>query len=282
MATSTPNTSRMPPVIRTGLGSLATNCTGEAEWQKGPKKCCSSDDNRFQRNSCSSLRKGSEMGCSQGKNKHLKQDCCSGFPEVSGCSGNDTNPCTKLSNTVVVPGSGLCDIEKEITGAEHVVLSVQGLTCVGCENKLFRSLDSIPSVSNLQTSLVFSQAEFDLDMNATSVSNIIRSVERTTGFSCERIISEGQHLDVVVTGDPGDFVNQDHPTGVKDMVLLNRQTVRITYDAKIIGARDLFETSFHTSIQLAPPRPHPALAAGNMHVRKTAYVTLPLRSRYWI
>lgn len=155
---------------------------------------------------------------------------------------------------------------------EHVVLSVQGLTCVGCENKLYRSLNSIPGVRNLQTSLVLSQAEFDLDKGAALVDDVIRSVEKTTGFGCEKITNNGQHLDVVVVGEAADFVNQIKPVGILDMIELDKQTVRITYAAKVIGARDLL-TRFEDLIRLAPPRPHSALVAGNSHVRRTAYMT---------
>jgi len=37
---------------------------------------------------------------------------------------------------------------------EHVVLSVQGMTCTRCEKKLHRSLDMIPEILNIKTSLL--------------------------------------------------------------------------------------------------------------------------------
>ncbi|TKA67665.1 hypothetical protein B0A49_08061 [Cryomyces minteri] len=166
------------------------------------------------------------------------------------------------------------DVEKGYTLFEHVKLSVSGLTCVGCENKLFRSLDVIPSVRNLKTSLVLAQAEFDLDLTAGPVSDVVRSIERTTGFSCEIVKSRGQELEVIVTGDVLDFLKQTPPEGVQDMTLVNKQTVRIAYDAKKIGARDLLENCFNIAVCLAAPQPHPALAVGSRHVRSSGYVTL--------
>ncbi|KAK5018545.1 hypothetical protein LTR16_001599 [Cryomyces antarcticus] len=166
------------------------------------------------------------------------------------------------------------DVEKGYTLFEHVVLSVSGLTCVGCENKLFRSLDVIPSVRKLKTSLVLAQAEFDLDLTAGPVSDVVRSIERMTGFSCEIVKSRGQELEVIVTGDVQDFLKQTPPVGVQDMTLVNKQTVRIAYDAKKIGARDLLENCFNVAVCLAAPRPHPALAVGSRHVRSSGYVTL--------
>lgn len=59
----------------------------------------------------------------------------------------------------ITPVSGLHGIEKGTAIIEHVTLNVGGLTCVGCENKLSRSLDAIPGIRNLQTSLVMSQAD---------------------------------------------------------------------------------------------------------------------------
>lgn len=60
---------------------------------------------------------------------------------------------------------------------------------------------------------------------------------------------------------------------IYDVVQLDKQTVRITYDAKRVGARDLLEGHFEASARLAPPRANPALGAGASHVRKTAYMT---------
>ncbi|MCJ1245511.1 hypothetical protein MMC30_002715 [Trapelia coarctata] len=180
----------------------------------------------------------------------------------------------KLSETARTLRSGVADLEKGNNIIEHVVLGVEGLTCVGCENKLIRSLEAIPSVRNLQTSLVLSRAEFDVDLNETSVCDVIRYVGRATGFSCQRVTMEGQELDILVPDDAKRFVTKKHPEGVKEMVPLGPHTVRITYDPEIIGARDLLEHNFDAAIQLAPPQLHPALAAGDRHVRKTAYMTL--------
>jgi Cu2+-exporting ATPase len=176
-------------------------------------------------------------------------------------------------NPKIMPASGLADIEKDTVITEHVTLSVEGLTCVGCENKLFRSLSAIPGIHNLQTSLVMSQAEFDVDADADSVSEVIREVAKTTGFACQRVHTQGQSLDVLVPGDARDFINQKRPHGVEAMVALDKQTVRITYDAKLIGARDLLKNTFDAAITVAPPRPYVELESGGKHVRQTAYMT---------
>jgi Cd2+-exporting ATPase len=165
------------------------------------------------------------------------------------------------------------DIEKASGIVERITLNVQGLTCAGCENKLVRSLNAIPGIHNLQTSLVMSQAEFDVDARAGSVDEIIRQVVRATGFACQRVHTQGQSLDILVPIDARDFVNQKRPHGVDGLVALEKQTVRITYNAKLIGARDLLEDTFNIPIGLAPPRPCAELESGSKDVCETAWRT---------
>ena len=194
--------------------------------------------------------------------------------EEACCTGDQTTAVQRRPSGInIVDDLNVVDIEKGAPVHEHVILSVQGLTCVGCENKLFRSLDSIPAVCNLKTSLVLSQAEFDLDLCGSSVDDVIRSVERMTGFGCQTLSSKGQDIDVVVGDGAGDFITLTYPEGVSDMVVLDKQSVRITYNAKVVGARDLLERAFDTSIDW-PLILYPAVAAGNRHVCETAYMTL--------
>jgi heavy metal translocating P-type ATPase len=194
-----------------------------------------------------------------------EKDCCASLQPSGERKQSDVSPLHNPSSS---------DVEKGNTGLEHITLVVQGLTCVGCETKLFRSLVSISSVRNPQTSLVLSQADFDLDMNVATVSDVIHSIERTTGFGCQRINTKGQNLDIVIDRDAKDFINQDYPAGVDDMVIVDKHIVRITYDAKLIGARELLENTFDASVRLAPLRPSHDLMSGKRHVRNTAYITL--------
>lgn len=170
--------------------------------------------------------------------------------------------------------AGHLDIEKGAILLEHVVLNVQGLTCVGCETKLFRSLHGIPGIHNLRTSLVLSQAEFDLDTKAGLVVEVIKSVEKTTGFTCQRLKNEGQEIDVIVDGDAKTFAERKYPDGVTQMVASDKQTVRITYDAKVVRARALLEKCFDSPLKLAAPRGSSELESGKKHVRNTAWITL--------
>ena len=203
---------------------------------------------------------------SEAENICTKPSCCS-----------SQNPPDKSANSpslVMTPMSNAVDIEKGNGITERVFLSVQGLTCIGCENKLFRSLDSIPAVANLQTSLVLSRAEFDLDLGAHTVSEVIRFIEKSTGFACEQIRTTGQCLDILVSENVKEFVQEIFPTGVTDMSVLDKELVRVTYDPDVIGARDLLESGFKSSVLLAPSKGDPALTAGKKHVYETAYMTL--------
>ncbi|EUC47377.1 hypothetical protein COCMIDRAFT_35067 [Bipolaris oryzae ATCC 44560] len=152
------------------------------------------------------------------------------------------------------------DLEIGFSGVEHVVLIISGMTCTGCETKLSRTLAILPAITNLKTSLVLSRAEFDLDTGTTSVVDTIKHLERTTEFTCERITNQGSTLDLIY--------------GVIDVKMVDKKTIRVNFDAKTIGSRDLVEKGWPYSLQLAPPCADPTLHASANHVRKVGYMTL--------
>ena len=166
------------------------------------------------------------------------------------------------------------DIEKGSSVVEHVSLSVEGLTCVGCETKLFRALHGLRGVHNLHTSLILSKAEFDLDQKADPIHEIISAVEKSTGFACKRLNGIGQELDVLIDGDAKAFIERKYPEGIFQLSATDKRTVRITFDPAITGARAVLENSFGTRLKLAPPRTSSDLESGQKHVRHTAWVTL--------
>jgi Cu2+-exporting ATPase len=166
------------------------------------------------------------------------------------------------------------DIENQATGKEHVVLSISGMTCTGCETKLNRTLATVPAVNDLKTSLVLSRAEFNIDLRLGSADEVIKHLERTTEFKCERLQTEGSSLDFIVSGSTAEFIGQTCPEGVLDMSLVDKDTVRVSFDPKIVGARDLAERPWDPPVNLAPPRGDSSLAAGSKHVRHVGYTTL--------
>ncbi|KAH7134250.1 E1-E2 ATPase-domain-containing protein [Dactylonectria macrodidyma] len=167
------------------------------------------------------------------------------------------------------------DLEKQGTGNERVVLSISGMTCTGCETKLNRTLATVPAVQNLKTSLVLSRAEFNINLRLSTVDEVIKHLERTTEFKCQRLITKGESIEVIVPESPSIFMGQDWPVGVTDIAIIEGNRVQISFDPKIVGARDLLEKEdWDQDIQLAPMRGDPSLEVGSKHVRHVGYATL--------
>ena len=172
------------------------------------------------------------------------------------------------------PVSVTRDLEGQATGVEHVILLISGMTCTGCETKLNRTLATVAGVTNLKTSLVLSRAEFDLDLNLSTVDFAIKHLERTTEFKCETITSNGSTIDIIVSGDPFSIVNQAWPQGVTDISLMESCALRVSFDPDVVGARDLIEKNWNERAKLAPICGDPALAAGSKHVCYSGFMTL--------
>lgn len=166
------------------------------------------------------------------------------------------------------------DVETGISGSEHVILSISGMTCTGCETKLQRTLASLISVKNLRTSLLLSRAEFDLDLSSGKAHEVIKHLEKTTGFKCQKVSNKGSSVNVVTTEGGQVLIDHAWPLGVIEMTLVDKNIVNISYDAKIVGARDLVKKGWSTPLQLAPPRADPTVDAGNKHVRHVGFTTI--------
>jgi heavy metal translocating P-type ATPase len=166
------------------------------------------------------------------------------------------------------------DLEKGIVGTEHVVISISGMTCTGCETKLRRTLGTLPSVKNLKTSLILARAEFDLDLGLGSAEDVVKHLERTTEFKCEQIRNEGSSIDLICASNSTRYVKGEWPDGVTNVQLVDKKTIRVDYDAKILAARDLVEKSWGTPMRLAPLRPDPTLDASSRYVRYMGFMTI--------
>lgn len=167
------------------------------------------------------------------------------------------------------------DIELGEVPTEHVVLKVEGLTCVGCETKLFRALDSAPAARNIKTSLMLSRAEFDYKGVGGNIDELISTIERQTGFHCERFqLNAHQTLELIVQGDPQLAIDLPRPQGILDVLHLAEDTICIQYKADIIGARDILDHYSYASPHLAPAKKDSDLVSGKKHVRKTCLTTL--------
>lgn len=230
-----------------------------------PDSCCKSPgvnaveetSNSGQKDSCCNERMSSRSEATS-----CADACCSSLPL-------DAQQQTKESHIKAIP-----DIEGQGTGNERVVLSISGMTCTGCETKLNRTLAALPAVADLKTSLVLSRAEFNVDLRLSTVEEVIKYLGRTTEFKCERVQDRGSSLDLVMPGDSSGLIAQKWPDGVIDMTILDKQIIRVVFDPKTVGARDLVEKVWGPPIQLAPPRGDPSLETSSKHVRNVGYMTL--------
>ncbi|KAM0273929.1 hypothetical protein ACHAQH_008133 [Verticillium albo-atrum] len=218
--------------------------------------------------------------CCEGKKSPCCDTTCIDRLALRECQADrfsiaEEKPACSASATEIVPSHTLeTNIEKGIAGREHVILSISGMTCTGCETKLKRTLATLHSVSNLKTSLVLSRAEFDLDLSSASIADIKKHLERTTEFTCEKVSNEGASLDFLYPADVASIINGSWPKGVKEITSPDKKTVRVEFDPKIIGARDLTERGWDSPMTLAPPRGDPTLDAGSKHVRNVGFMTL--------
>ncbi|OJJ03096.1 hypothetical protein ASPVEDRAFT_29630 [Aspergillus versicolor CBS 583.65] len=228
-----------------------------------PEKPCSSG-------CCSTPR--APTGDCPGKSPKSTDTCpggCCSKPALPACGITEE----KSSDSIEVIPTAIPDLEKGIMSQEHIVLSISGMTCTGCETKLKRNLGALNSVQNLKTSLVLSRAEFDLNVGIQSLEEVFKHLEKTTEFKYERVTDRGSRVDIVVP-NASEFMKQDWPRGVTEMALIDERTVNVAFDATKIGARDLVQQGWDRPLSLAAPRHDPALAAGNKHVRHVGYMTI--------
>lgn len=83
---------------------------------------------------------------------------------------------------------------------EQVVLNVSGMTCTGCSKKLMNVLDGIPGITNPKVTFVSGTASFEYDNHTGKLGlDAVQSlVEKQTGFKVSRVVSEYQHVDLLI------------------------------------------------------------------------------------
>ncbi|KAI0850525.1 heavy metal translocatin [Daldinia vernicosa] len=249
---------------------------------KAAGKCCSTSPVR--KPSTSKTRGGTSCskGCCKGANDFSTAEpakepsCCSKSPSPKGtCCRRDKD--IVIEHTLRTNGSQdvvTTDLEKGLSGSERVVLNITGMTCTGCETKLQQTLSRVDAVKNLKTSLVMARVEFQLDFSLATPEDIVKHIERTTEFKCERMATHGSTVDIIPRGGAKQFIQQSMPLGVENVDLIDERTVRITFEPEVIGARDLINKTFQTPVTLASPQADPSIVAGSKHVRYMGWTTL--------
>ncbi|EMC97434.1 hypothetical protein BAUCODRAFT_130579 [Baudoinia panamericana UAMH 10762] len=74
------------------------------------------------------------------------------------------------------------------------------------------------------------------DLNTTGCTN------KSNGFACKQTSSKGQDFDVVIDGDAKAFTERKYPKGIMQLNIMDKRTVRITFDPAIVGQELLWET----------------------------------------
>jgi Cd2+-exporting ATPase len=215
-------------------------------------------------------------------NHYSKETCCNDNGWVSSCAYTDNADALPAALesikalTTALPTSSATgmDIEKGLLQAERLVISVQGMTCVGCEKKLYKSLRSLPVISNIKTSLVLAQAKFDLSASNSIDSNNITNVP---GFSCTKVTQLGSYLNLILDSNAQEIVAAtDLPIGVMDLTAIGKTTIRVTYHPEIVDARDLLSDPFFQKqkAKLGLVAPCAVIASGRPRVRMMLFMTL--------
>ncbi|KAL7628066.1 hypothetical protein AAE478_002262 [Parahypoxylon ruwenzoriense] len=245
------------------------------------KGCCSPSPARNTSASCNQPKKSCSKGCCNGAEKSPRSTlaeetdgCCSKtVPKRKSVKGNNTSV-QYLPGKFGNAGVDAANLERGLSGAERVVLSISGMTCTGCETKLQQTLGRVGAVENLKTSLVMARVEFQLNLGLASPEDIMKHIERTTEFKCDRIATHGSTIDVIPTEGTKQFIQQSMPLGVESADVIDNRTVRLAFDPEVIGARDLIDNGFQAPPKLAPLQADPSVAAGSKHVRHMGWMTL--------
>lgn len=104
---------------------------------------------------------------------------------------------------------------------------------------------------------------------------MIKHLERTTEFKCDRINTLTSTLDLCCANRDSEFVDSAWPKGVTNLKLVEKGTVlRVGFDSTLVGARDLVERGWDRPMELALSRLDPGLEAGSKHVKHMGLMTL--------
>ncbi|KAK8906368.1 hypothetical protein QC760_004961 [Botrytis cinerea] len=207
-----------------------------------------------------------------GKPLVTREACCS--KTISG--GNKCSQDIEILPYTSKTSADQVDLEKGVLQVEHLIISVQGMTCTGCEKSLSKALTSMPAVSNIKTSLILGRAEFDICASSADikVTETIKSIEKMTGFTCSKMTLSGHELDLIVE-DPTIFIgDKELPYGISGIVVHDTRTIRVTYHPEVLGARDLMGNPFFELAKLAPMTAPPLITSGRAHLRLMLFKTL--------
>ncbi|KAI7679055.1 heavy metal translocatin, partial [Hortaea werneckii] len=200
---------------------------------------------------------------------------CSGQkqPAYSGCSGPDHSRSRRQGffsrNPKEAPPA---DIEKQPSNFEPVTFAVTGMDCSGCGNIVAKAFDNVPGVQNTCVTFIAGTASCDINLNVTSISEVVRLVERATKYKLARSDSTHPSMDLIMDMQTAQSLSRNMPKGVIGYDAVSSREHRITYDSSIIGARKVLEMIPGAS--LAPPSQDESLTAGQARLRNVFWTTV--------
>ncbi|KAK8201067.1 E1-E2 ATPase-domain-containing protein, partial [Phyllosticta paracitricarpa] len=218
---------------------------------------------------------------------------CKGPCEANSCCSSDDN-LVRPQPLFVGDGSSM-DIERGTPVYEDVKISVGGMTCSGCENRLRKALERIPAVKDIKTDLVLMQAQFRVDLARMSVEDALAEVRQMTPYSVERLSNDSDErvLDVIVDS-PLEVLKTTLPNGVVDVEQVGKEdkngkaTMRFTFASNALYHRDLLEKLGLPNPTLAPIPLPSSVAVGRKQLRKelfyfslSAILTVPVLVLAW-
>ncbi|KAI0540845.1 E1-E2 ATPase-domain-containing protein [Xylaria digitata] len=229
------------------------NCCRPRQKKPGDD-CCSKN----QANGSREAKRASSCSTDGGSSVGCRDRCCEGKAKRTPNPFYSTEEQCLLVNPQIGNRNKSADVERG--NDEAVRIGVTGMTCNGCSDNLARNL-SANGACNIRVNYLQGHADFTMD-SALNLETILAKTREATGFQITMM--SGDESITVLTPDSqaSAALAQIDFDGVKDVVVINKRTVRIHYNPTAVGARELFHNIEHLSVILAPPQNDQQLASG--------------------
>ena len=214
------------------------------------------------RSGCHSADNGHEHGHDHDhQHDHGKGSCCTE-------SGTNNFPGPDTATT-----EANLDVEK-LPDHELVSVSIAGMDCTSCGDKLTRVLLNTNGVSQARVNFIAGRADFTINTTLTDADRATRDAASGSGFRLTRMVGGDYYLDVSISPQNAKEIVQQPPHGVTDVHVLDKKTLRLTYDPTAKGARALYESISDKVQRLAPPQPDPQLESSRRRLWDQTIKTL--------
>ncbi|KAJ3216765.1 hypothetical protein HK099_005740 [Clydaea vesicula] len=167
------------------------------------------------------------------KNSCCEDDCENSVTSISTCKETQNVSCCKDESCLKTPP----ETAIAIYNGTKLEFDVQGLTCTSCEKFLFKTLNTLPGITDVKTSLILNKAEFIYDPTILEPTQIMQYVIEKTGFLCKISYSKNSNQYRVLFNKKLSKDIQLLP-GITNFELTDNLAI-IDYDPSLIGIRDI-------------------------------------------